>query len=117
MVQVIDRSLPNAVETVDALTPEMGGRWLVTTQGSTHEWDLDAMTYMRIPGPASRAGGFSYDEVRHHIARVGAWPSVGCVSLVFFDDPDIPEFVEQWRQSSTIVSIERLPTDEGDTDA
>lgn len=36
---------------VTALTPEMSGRWLVTTQGSAHVWDLDAMTWERRPGP------------------------------------------------------------------
>jgi len=38
---------------VDALSPESTGRWLITTQGSQHIWDLDAMTYWRLPGNAS----------------------------------------------------------------
>jgi hypothetical protein len=28
-----------------------GGRWIVTTHGSTHLFDLDEMTVTRIPGP------------------------------------------------------------------
>lgn len=34
---------------VQRLTQGHTGRWLVTTQGSTHLWDLDAMTYVRNP--------------------------------------------------------------------
>jgi hypothetical protein len=48
-------------ETVHQLTPDMGGRWLVTTQGTTHVWDLDAMTYLRQPGPTTHAGAFPHD--------------------------------------------------------
>ena len=55
----------------------MGGRWLVTTQGSTHLWDLDAMTYSRRPGPNSLSGGFAWDQQAMPITKVLRWPAVG----------------------------------------
>ena len=94
---------------VDALSPESTGRWLVTTQGSQHIWDLDAMTYRRLPGDAS--GMFSHDDRVVRITRVERWPAVGGTSFLWFDDPEHPAFVEHWRQSSRIEKIERL--DEG----
>lgn len=94
--------------TVHALGPDMSGRWLVTTQGSTHVWDLDAMTYQRHPGPRSRSGAFAHDGVAHRITRVTLWPVVGGRSFVWFDDPDEPTLLEHYRISSTIVEIRRL---------
>lgn len=100
-------------ETVTELTAGMGGTWLVTTQGSEHVWNLDDMTYMRIPGVHSLAGAFSHDGEAHPITRIGRYPRVGDVSVVWFDDPDNPLTRELFRQSSTIVSIERIVGDGG----
>lgn len=94
---------------VHELTPAMGGCWLVVTRGSVHEWDLDAMTYTRIPGSSSGSGSFDYDLQSMAITRVQRWPQVGSTSLVFYDDPSFPEGLEQWRQSSPIASITRIP--------
>lgn len=94
---------------VTALTAEMRGRWIVTSQGSTHLWDLDALTYTRRPGPASPSGSFDYDGIAHRITRVTRWPRVGDQSLVWFDDPASPFDTEQFRRSSVIVSITRAP--------
>lgn len=93
---------------VMALEPGMRGRWLVTTQGTHHIWDLEALTYTRIPGADSHAGAMVHDCVAHLITRVTWWPRVGSVSLVWFDDPDRPTSHEQWRRSSRIKSIEPL---------
>ena len=35
---------------VAALRQDMGGRWEVRARSSRHIWDLDAMTYTRLPG-------------------------------------------------------------------
>jgi hypothetical protein len=59
---------PADAGTVDALHAELGGRWLVTSQGSRHIWDLDAMTYQRLPGNGPKQ--FDYDGEVHHITRV-----------------------------------------------
>ena len=95
-------------ETVDALHAGLGGRWLVTSQGSRHVWDLDAMTYRRLPGPGRKS--FDYDGQQCPIDRIEVWPAVGRSSLVFFDDPNVPG-VEQWRICSTIRTISRLDAD------
>ena len=94
-------------ETVDELAGGMRGRWVVASQGSTHVWDLDALTYMRRPGPASPSGPFDYDGIAHQITRVTRWPRVGDQSLVWFDDTASPFDTEQFRRSSVIVSITR----------
>lgn len=90
---------------VEQLVPGMKDRWLVASQGSFHLWDLDAMTYSRVPGPSSPSGPFALDLRILLITRVDSWPRVGSRSLVWFDDPADPGGVEQWRQSSRIVSI------------
>ena len=104
-------------ERVQELTPGMDGRWLVVTRGSAHEWDLDAKTYMRVPGPASMSGPFAFDSQPMAITRVDRWPRVGSTSRVVYDDPARPDDLEQWRQSSQIASITKIPTTGGRTGA
>ena len=96
------------MESVEKLTPDMGGRWLVTTQGSTHLWDLDTMTYTRKPGRNSLSGSFSHDQEPMRLTRVDRWPAVGSTSFLRYDDPAAPMDLEHWRLSSTIVSIVRV---------
>lgn len=48
------------------------------------------------------------DGQRMPITRVGRWPRVGSMSLVFYDDPARPLDYEQFRQSSPIESITRI---------
>ncbi|SOD73563.1 hypothetical protein SAMN05892883_2858 [Jatrophihabitans sp. GAS493] len=93
-------------DTIEALRDGLGGRWLVTSQGSQHVWDLDAMTYQRLRGEGRQR--FAHDDATHPITRVVAYPAVGASSHVFFDDPLNPD-MEQWRISSTIRLITRLP--------
>lgn len=94
---------------VEQLTPGMTGRWRVTTRRAAHIWDLDEMTYTRLPGAASSA--FAHDGATASIRSVERWPQVGSTSFAFFDDPDNP-LIEQWRISSTIRRIE--PADQSD---
>ncbi|MGZ6771752.1 MAG: hypothetical protein ACXVGA_04385 [Mycobacteriaceae bacterium] len=96
-----------ADQEVHRLGPHLGGRWLVTTQGSEHIWDLDLMTYLRLPGEGR--GQFDQDRQVVAIGRVAVWPEVGSCSLLFYDDPDRPHTHEQWRKSSRIRRIRRLP--------
>lgn len=98
----------SATDRAEALDGSTYGRWLVTTQGSTHIWDIssDGVLYRRNPGAAS--AGFVADGTDVTPTRIDRWPAVGSTSFIWFDDPAAPEFVEQWRQSSTIRSITRL---------
>lgn len=98
----------SAPRQVAALAPGVGGCWLVETQGSTHVWDLDAMTYTRSPGPRSRSGSFDYDNQPMPITCVERWPRVGSTSLVYLVDPHEPDRTEHWRLSSQIVSISEI---------
>lgn len=100
-------------EEVETLEGRTSGIWLVTTQGSRHLWDLEAMTYTRLPGRSSSS--FSYDGEPRRITRVERWPTVDDYSVVFYDDPHSPFTREQWRSSSTIRSIERLRPRESST--
>jgi hypothetical protein len=97
-----------AAPAIDRLNPGMRGRWLVTTQCSRHEWDLNEMTYMRIPGSNSQSGHFPHDHQRMKITRVARWPRIGTTSLVFYDDPEHPQRTELWRLSSRIIAITEL---------
>jgi len=88
------------------LTPTTRGTWLVTTDTSCHVWDLDNMTYQRLPG--SRAPLLRFDQQMLAITRVECWPKVGQQSLIYYDDPNAPWLVEQWRLSATTIRIELL---------
>lgn len=94
-------------QSVLELGPGDHGRWLITTKSSRHMWDLDAGTYQRLPGDDGPA--FDWDGRVVRITKVDRWPAVGGKSLIWFDDPEMPDELEQWRRSATIVSIERLP--------
>lgn len=90
-------------ETVSELTSEMSGVWLVTTQGSTHVWDLDAWTYTRRPGRGR--GDFVGDGVPQRIWCVGRFPRVG---ESFYVELDESLTQVQTRLSTEVVRIERL---------
>ncbi|WP_150461343.1 hypothetical protein [Nesterenkonia ebinurensis] len=95
-------------ETVQELTAESTGRWLVTSQGTQHIWDLDAMTYTRMPSSASKSGAMEFDHRPMRLTRVVWWPKVGERPYLWYDDPEYPAFWEHYRISSVIKSIERL---------
>lgn len=98
----------DASSALTALDHSMGGAWLVQTRGSTHVWDLDAMTYTRRPGPDSGSGSMRFDENAMPITRVEAWPQVGKSFVVWYDDPEDPDHMEHYRISSTVQSIRPL---------
>lgn len=95
-------------EQVDELTSEHTGRWLVTTKSTLHLWDLDAMTYVRMPSEDSKSGSMENDERAVRIGRVVWWPKVGKRPYFWFDDPESPMFFEHWRINSEVQKIERL---------
>lgn len=96
-------------DTVTELTPHMTGRWLVTTSGSRHVWDMDNGTYTRMPGEGR--GRFTGDGAALSIYAVRVYPRVGASFYVELDDPADPLQV-QWRLSSTVERIEPLRDDE-----
>ena len=91
------------VETVSELTADTGGRWLVTTQGSQHVWDLDAWTYERRPGRGR--GQFQGDGSAQPIWSVGRFPRVGESFYVELDDTATSV---QTRISTEVRRIERI---------
>lgn len=100
-------------ELADELTPQSTGRWLVTTQGTL--WDLDQMTYLRMPSAASKPGSMGHDQRPVPLTRVVRWPKVGERPFFFYDDPD-SKFWEHWRISSEVQKIERLADTQAATD-
>ena len=102
-------TLGQSVETLDGVAE---GCWLVETMGSFHIWDLGAMTYERVPGPASIAGSMDYDGETFKIYSIDWWPKIGGQSLVYYEDPSDPVAMTQFRRSSSIRSIRRIVDDE-----
>lgn len=97
-------------ETAELLTPGHDGRWLITTITSRHIWDLDRMTYQRLPG--STGTPMSNDDQEVAITRVAQWPAVGNQSLLFYDSPEAPSLFEEFRLSAIINRIQRIaPSD------
>lgn len=94
-------------EAVADLHRGMSGRWLVTTRSTRHVWDMDAGTYMRLPGSASKSGAMVHDGYPCRITNVELWPHVGESFLVWFDHHSDP-FMDHWRLSSTVASIVKI---------
>ncbi|MFZ2237986.1 MAG: hypothetical protein WAV90_00425 [Gordonia amarae] len=112
--EAMEEQMENAeteTETVEELTPDSRGRWLVTTMGSRHIFDLDRGNYTRIPG-AGR-GDFIGDGEPQKIYLIGRWPRLGESFYVEFDDPASPWDRVQTRLSSTVQRIERLTDNAG----
>ena len=85
-----------------------GGRWLVTTLGSLHLFDLSAWPLVRYV----RTGGhcrsrFLLDGEAVVLTRIQWWPTVGLSFLVWVD---IDHRTDGWWRSSTVQRIE--PYDE-----
>jgi hypothetical protein len=95
---------PPGPEQVDRLTPDLGGRWLVRSRRSEHLFDLDTWSYQRT----GEGRSFEHDGRSMSLTRVERWPAVGEVFFIWLDDPDIPDELEYWRQSSPIRSITRI---------
>lgn len=94
-------------EQADELTPQSTGRWLITTEHSLHIWDLDEMTYTRLP-KLPEAQPHAHDETVVNIYRVVRWPKVGARPYLWFDDPEHPKNLRDWRINTTVLKIERL---------
>lgn len=102
-------------EQADEFTPQSTGRWLITTQGTLHIWDLDQMTYVRMPSAAAKPGSMGHDKRPVPLTRVVRWPRVGECSCIWYDDPD-SKFWERWRVSSEVQKIERLADTQATSD-
>lgn len=88
------------------IKPGSTGRYKITTQGSEHLWDLDAMTWVR-----TQKDGWNpmpdKDGVVVRIEDVLRWPKVGSGFLVSCTTR--PQQIRaEWHQSSTIRSIEKI---------
>lgn len=91
--------------TTTSLTPQDTGRWRITTQGSVHEWDLDAMTWTR--SSVDGLNPMSKDGRTVVITAVERWPAVGSVFFVWCTER--PQQIRpDWHQSSIVRSIERI---------
>lgn len=98
------------------LNSDMKGRYLVTTQGSEHIWDLDNMTYQRLHKSGNNA--MFYDGQLLAIDEVIQWPEIGQSFYFFFTykytvsgndfDEDVEVLEPRWHLSSTIKSIQLL---------
>ena len=98
----------------ETLTGTEGGRWIVTTLGSTHRFDLDAMTVTRIPGKdAARSLNDQprpLREIKHcTVGARGYW--------LMNPEPAESDYVEHfWHLSSTIQSIEPVVDEDAPSD-
>ncbi|WP_104169317.1 hypothetical protein [Cryobacterium sp. M23] len=98
-----------ADERTEELTGAEGGCWIVTTLGSTYEFDLDAMTVTRIPGEG--AGRTVNDRTRPLLEIVRC--AIGARGYWLMNpEDDESAFVENyWQLSTTIRSIDPAPAD------
>lgn len=85
------------------LTPDARGTFLVTTQGSTHLWEITDEGVFVTRNPDGRVSGNPYglDSLngRRLLAHVERWPEVGYTFKVWIGG-DIP-----WTRSSIIRDI------------
>jgi hypothetical protein len=92
-------------ETVTELTDASTGKWLIETQGSTHLWDLDEMTWVRTQRDGLNP--MDYDGKTLPIIHVKRMPKVGDTFFVWTSD-HAQAFYGEWHQSSTIKSITKV---------
>jgi hypothetical protein len=84
------------------------GCWIVTTEGSEHRFDLDAMTVARYPGPGSAATVNDQTRpllkiVQCQVGQRGCW--------LMKPEGEEAEVVEYyWHLSSRIRRIDPAPT-------
>ncbi len=100
-------------DTTDRLDASSSGTWLTTTRGSRHIWEIssDGSTdWTRLPGEGRAS--FEEDSEAQRLTRVQLWPEVGSKFFVWFDDPEEPFAIEQWRLSSVVRRIERMERDD-----
>ena len=107
-----DRRTPSPLETgremTDALNGSEGGLWIVTTEGSQHWFDLEAMTVTRFPGPL--ASSTVNDQTRPLEVIVSCTVGKRGYWLMKAEGRDA-EFLDGfWHLSSRIVSINPAPT-------
>jgi len=86
------------VSAVDELTRETGGKWLVKTKHSSYQIDLDALTFIRDPGPDVPGHGLT-EQMRDRITDI--YCEVGESMHVTSGD--------RWVRSTPVQSIEPLP--------
>lgn len=90
---------------MNALTENDRGTFVVTTQGSTHLWEItdDGVWVTRNPGAESHWSMRDFPNGRRNRAtKVVSWPEVDGMFLYFLHG-DTP-----WTRSSRIRSIERV---------
>jgi hypothetical protein len=91
-----------------ALDGTEGGSWVVTTANSHHEFDLDAMTVTRIPGPGAPATVNDrtrpiLEIVRCEVGERGLW-------LLIPEGAEGDNFGFFWHLSTEIRSIDPAPS-------
>lgn len=82
------------------LTGVEGGVWRVTTQGSAHVLDFDAMTVIRIPGPGRPA---TFNDVIRPLRTLEACRVGDAGRWTMYSDDESIEFF--WHITSQIRSI------------
>jgi hypothetical protein len=94
--------------TINKITPEMSGNYIITTRNTLHKWNMVDGTIAYSRHPMDDSNPFWSDGEEYRITTVIKWPEVGKSFGFYFDDPETPLQLEHWRVSSTIKSIERV---------
>ena len=90
------------------LKPGIGGRWLLTTAGETHLFDLDEMTWLRVKVPGSPGDTAPPDGVPQRIIAMDVWPKVSGRFLLAVEDPTYRLYPERWHRCADIITIEQI---------
>ena len=93
----------NTADTVEELTGREDGIWDVVTRDSVHQFDFDAGTVTRIPGPNARPG---INDMPRLLMRIYEC-SVGQRGY-WTMHPDAFDIDRYWQHCSLIARIERV---------
>jgi hypothetical protein len=80
------------------------GKYRITTQGSTHLWDMDEMTWVREQQDGLNVMGHDYQKV--FIVHVIRMPAVNGTFEINWVDSPAGEWM--WHRSSLIKKIEEV---------
>ena len=97
----------DGLESVQELTGSETGRWLVITRDSSHLFDFDAGTVLRIPGPAAQAG---VNDRPRSLRKIDEC-SVGARGFWTMNADEGSATIEYWWASTSVIQeIRRMPT-------
>jgi hypothetical protein len=91
---------------IKQLKADAKGKYLITTQGSQHLWDMDQEPWTWVRMQKDGLNPMYFDERTQYIRIIEAMPAVGGTFRIWWSET--PDGMVTWHISSIIVKIEKV---------